>query len=597
MKLHHTTVASVFGLVGMVMLAPSVAFAADAAPAASTTADSGEIVVTAQRRSEKQVDVPITITALSQAQMQTANVQALTDIAKITPGLRFDNAGAFFQPTIRGVGTAVANSGSGSNVGIYIDGFYSPNPLAGDFQLTKVENVEVLKGPQGTLFGHNTTGGAILVTTADPSTQTAMEAKISYGRYDELKEQAYVTFGLTKDIAVDIEGNNRSGNGYLTNISNGQRVGDYHDWSVRTGVKAQVSDDVSVMIRYQHSDDNDPTPALANSYHDPVFGGGQSLFAGPGQYTYNPNQVALGSAPGLQVFSYLKSDVVQGTIKADLGFAKLTSYTQYRRETGDSNLSQTHDGSAALNIALPIDNTTWSQEFLLTSKSGSALQWTAGLFAFSNKDIWVVDLTANNTTNPGPPVAFPMPIQLGGSGTNTKSLAGFLDATYAITPQLFLTAGGRYSHDEVDDAYYDVYSTAFPASTPTIKSNHFTPRAVLRYKPDNESSVYASFTKGYKAAIIDVGGSCQHSSTNYTCNPVAPTKWATSSTTARCRSTCPGSTMITRTCRFRSMTSSRRPMSSMRRNPGFTGLMRSLPTSSTSTSRSTLVAPGPTPAT
>ena len=128
--------------------------------------------MTAQRRSEKMVDVPISITALGAEQLATANVQNLADIQQLTPSLRFDNQIGFFQPTIRGIGTAVTTSGGGSNVGIYINGFYSPNPLAADFQLMNVTDVQVLKGPQGTLFGHNTTGGAILVTTAEPSAET-----------------------------------------------------------------------------------------------------------------------------------------------------------------------------------------------------------------------------------------------------------------------------------------------------------------------------------------------------------------------------------------------------------------------------------------
>jgi iron complex outermembrane receptor protein len=514
------TMASILGLVGFLALAPAPVYAQSSDDIAADS-DDGAIIVTAQRRSEKQVDVPITITAISQQQLQTANVQALTDISKVTPGLRFDNAGAFFQPTIRGVGTAVANSGGGSNVGVYVDGFYSPNPLAGNFQLTKIEGVQVLKGPQGTLFGHNTTGGAILVQTADPRTTPAFESNFSFGRFEEMKLQAYATYGLTSDIAMDIEGSYKTGNGYLTNISSGRRVGDYKNWSFRTGVKAQLSDDVSVLIRYQHSDDNDPTPTLAASYFDPVFGGGQAGFATIKQYTYNPRQVATGAADGLQLFAKLRSDVVQGTIKADLGFANLTSYSQYRWEKGNSNISQTHDGTAALNIGLPINNTTWSQEFLLTSKSGSALQWTAGLFAFSNKDIWQVMLSASGGN------AFPAPLRIGGSGSNTKSVAGFVDATYEVTPQLFVTAGGRYSHDEVVGAYFN--KSLFEGFDPTIntpvsdiKSNHFTPRIVLRYKPDDHSSIYASFTKGYKASIIDVGGSCQHSSGGFVCNDVKP---------------------------------------------------------------------------
>ena len=116
---------SAFALVGAAAFAPAAAFAQDGEAAVRSD---DEIVVTAQRREEKSVDVPITVTSLSAAALETANVQDLSDIAKITPGLRFDFASGYRQPTIRGVGTAVVSSGAVGNVGIYVDGFYSPNP-------------------------------------------------------------------------------------------------------------------------------------------------------------------------------------------------------------------------------------------------------------------------------------------------------------------------------------------------------------------------------------------------------------------------------------------------------------------------------------
>src|SRR6476659_5349138 len=118
------TATSVFGLIGLAAIATPAFAQADSADQATV---SSEIVGTAQRREERQVDVPITITALGPQQLQTANVQSLPDIVKVTPGLRFDNAGGYFQPTIRGVGTPVVTSGGGSNVGIYVDSFYVPN--------------------------------------------------------------------------------------------------------------------------------------------------------------------------------------------------------------------------------------------------------------------------------------------------------------------------------------------------------------------------------------------------------------------------------------------------------------------------------------
>ncbi|MGE3690840.1 MAG: TonB-dependent receptor [Novosphingobium sp.] len=521
---------SIFGLLGFIALAPAPALA----QGSDEGADSGEIIVTAQRRDEKQVDVPITITSISAQQLQTANVQDLPDIVKVTPGLRFDNAGAYFQPTIRGVGTPVVTSGGGSNVGIYVDNFYIPNILAADFKLMKVKSISVLKGPQGTLFGHNTTGGAIQLTTAEPSNEPAFEGKVSYGRFNEFTMQAYATAGLGDRIAFDIEGMYSRGDGWRTNISNNQRVGDWRSWSVRAGLKFELSDAVSVLLRYQHSDVNDPDPLLTSTYVDPVFGSGAPIFALPSEVTFDKNEIASGSNPEDQEFLRIKSDVWQGTIKADLGFANLASYTQFRKENTDSNIEIDYSGSHVFELRLPNGNKTFTQELLLTSKQGSRLQWTAGFYYFQNEDIYttffsdvgVAVLTASDpvpvVATPGFPmfgVAFNPPFRIGGSGTKVKAVAGYFDMTYELTPQLFLTAGARYSHNSVTDAYFNGFfdpSGAAPGD-PTYKrplasisGNKLTPRAVLRYKPNDQSSIYASFTQGFKSAIIDAGGTCQN---------------------------------------------------------------------------------------
>jgi iron complex outermembrane recepter protein len=533
--------ASLVGLAAASLM-PTAVFAQSVAAeeAAAEAGGDAEIVVTAQRREERQVDVPITVANLSAAQLETANVQQLADISKITPGVRFDYAGGFFQPTIRGIGTAVTTSGGGGNVGIYIDGFYSPNPLATNTQLMNVRNIQVLKGPQGTLFGRNTTGGAILIQSADPSIDPGGEFKISYGRYNEVRAQAYATMGISDTVAIDIEGLYARGDGWQRDISNGgRRVGDYENWSVRLGLKADLSDNVSVLLRYQHSESDDPRPLLVSSYFNPnptaldPVSEGQPFYAAPGQFTYNRDEIASGPVPE---FMRTTTDVVQGTIKADLGFANLTSYTQYRKEVVDASLEL--DFSAAINtlspgpevfqLGLPNDNYTFTQELLLTSQPGQRLEWTAGLFYLENRDTYITHI--DNFV--GTPVGR---IRLGGSSTTTKSYAAFFDATYEVVDNLFLTAGIRYAHDEVTDAYWntrflapsytDANNVSQPAPggqvfVPGISSDRVTPRAVIRYKPNDRSSIYGSYTRGYKAAIIDVGGTCQN--LPYICNDVEP---------------------------------------------------------------------------
>ncbi|CAN7633917.1 TonB-dependent receptor [Phenylobacterium sp. LjRoot225] len=499
-----------------------------------------EVIVTAQRRSEASRDVPITITTLNQSQLAVANANQLSDITKLTPSLRFDSAGTFVQPTIRGVGTAVSTSGGGPNVGIYVDGFFQSNSQVADFQLLKVRNIQVLKGPQGTLFGRNTTGGAILVTTADPDSDPAGELKASYARFNTVTLQGYGTTGVGDKVAVDIEGVYRKGDSFKTNIVNDDHhVGKFENWSIRTGAKVQFTDSVSGLLRYTHSETDDPTLQLSNAYLDrsgqagffsKVSAAGQAFYgksssAGvpliyfyaptiPGSYTIDPNKIASGDK---LVFTN-KSDTLQATIKADLGFADLTSYTQYREDRSDNNGDLDATALPFFFIDIDIDNKTLSQEFLLNSKAGTALQWTAGVNYFQNKDIWDI----------GAAFGAPPFLPFGGSGTTTKSYAAFVDATYQLSEKWYFTAGGRYSHDLVTEAYFrtNFTTTAYegpdgnPVSTAglppetvipvkRLKNNSFTPRAVIRYKPNENSSLYASFTRGYKAGILNVGGLSQ----------------------------------------------------------------------------------------
>lgn len=489
---HMVTATSVIALSVMTLSAPV------GAQENKGANEEAEIVVTAQRRNERQVDVPISMTTLGNQQLETAGVDQLSDLSRVAPALRFDSTANFVQPSIRGIGTAVASSGGGANVGIYVDGFYSPNPAAADLQLMKVRNVQVLKGPQGTLFGRNTTGGAILITTADPSTTTAGELSLSYGRFNSQSYQGYATFGLTDKVAMDVEGLLSKGDGFTRNVAAlPYNHGAFENWSVRTGLKAELSDDVSVLLRYTHSEVDDPTNMNTNVYEDPSLGGTNVGTNQPaGLFTTNPNEFAL-DAPS-RFLSH--SDAVQMTVKADLGFANLTSYTQYRTE--DSVMVEDLDMTAALVFPLHIapKDKTISQELLLTSKPGGKLQWTTGLFYFSSKDQWITRL---GTATPADPLSA---MDMGGSSTTTQSLAAFADMTYEITPDLFLTGGARYSHDVVKDAYYITPFSGVRTYVPDLKQDKVSPRVVIRYKPTARSSVYASYTKGYKAGILDVGG-------------------------------------------------------------------------------------------
>lgn len=507
--------ASMGVLASTLLTNPALAQDTAKAPAAAEQSPVGEIVVTAQRRSERSLDVPITITTLSDKTLDDAGVRQLSDMAKVVPALRFDKSGVYTQPTIRGVGTAIATSGGGPNVATYVDGFFLPSAAATDFQLLKVQSVQVLKGPQGTLFGRNTTGGAILVTTADPSETPGGEMRVSYGRFDTVEAQAYATGALAKGVALDVEGLYRRGDGFQTNIVDGNdQIGKYNRWSVRTGLKVEISPDVSAVLRYTHSQSDDPSALMHNAFVDGDGTRWIYQYTPTGYYATKPNEVAL--QPGDGIGAKTNTDVVQGTIKADLGFANLTSYTQLRNERVNSVQDLDATALPIFTIGIGSNSKTFTQELLLNSKAGSRLQWTTGVYYFRNRDSWPTE--AKLGTAPF--------VKNGESGTLSQAIAVFGDATYEITPQLFVTAGARYSHDWVDQAFFEraltasVYEDAngnavpFPADVPLytrfyvpkLTNDRVTPRFVIRFKPDDSSSLYASFTQGYKAGLLNVGG-------------------------------------------------------------------------------------------
>jgi len=486
------------------------AIAQKQAEATADTSDAGMIVVTAQRRQELSRDVPITINTADAVQLRQANVDSLLSLPKLAPGVRIDQQGSYTQPTIRGIGTTLVQTGAGSSVGTYVDGFYLPNSLSLNFEFLNVENVQVLKGPQGTLFGRNTTGGAILITTGEPKDELGGIVEASYERFDAKKVQGYVTSGLGAGISASVEGlwekgdsftkrnlydgNLTAGPGYAPGARSAD-PGAYESWSVRAALKAELSDRVSFLLRYMHQDRSDPRGYMAGTYaaDGVVYSAADTV---PGTvFGTRRGEIATDSALEFG----LNTDTIQLTGKFDLDFAELTSYTQYRHEKYVQISEGDYSSRSFLALNLPETDKILSQELLLNSKPGSRLQYTAGVFLFQHKVDAGVFLAG--VAPPGSQSFFPF----SATGVKVRTFAGFADATYEVAENLFVTGGLRYSHDQVKEPYYQTTAgvPGFFTFQSDRKDDKLSPRVVIRYKPSEESSVYASYTKGFKSAIPD----------------------------------------------------------------------------------------------
>lgn len=447
--------------------------------ATPTSAEQGgvlqEVVVTAEKRKERSVDVPISVSTVTASVLDASGITDVQDVPELVPALRITYSGTFVQPTIRGIGSQVALPGLPQNIATYVDGYYVPDPAADNFNLVNTTAVSVLKGPQGTLFGYNATGGAIQITTSDPQQTPSFLARVGGASYNETSDAFYGTTGLTSDLAVNLATSFDHGDGYVTNLYNNDHdAGEFTNWYIRPKVLWTPSDNVSFLFAYSHDDDDNPMTQNVVARNRETIG-----VAVPGnEIPTTPGVVAL-DAP---TYARLSSDSYTLTSKFDFDFANLTSYTGYRKDTIAQALDYDATPAALNGSAWTVPDTTFTQEFDLASTAKGPLNWVAGAFYMHYTDSY--DYNTNDTA-------------IFTSKNSTDSYAGFANVTYELAPNLYLTGGGRYSIDRPSVAFDLIpYSEAESGDT---EFHNFSGRGVLRYQLSPQSNVYASFTQGYKA--------------------------------------------------------------------------------------------------
>jgi iron complex outermembrane recepter protein len=458
----------------LVLAAP--AWAQDPASVESEVSETDQIFVTAQRRSERLVDVPISITALSGNALEQAGVRSTEDLTAVVAGLNFATNGAFAQPTIRGIGTTVTAAGNDANVAIYVDDVYQPNQVGNFAELVDLEQVEVLKGPQGTLFGRNATGGAIRVTTKRPSFTPELRMTASYGSFQDVRLTAFATAPLSDRLAVSLSFLYADDDGYVQNLGTGNRVADSNALSLRGKILFEATDRVEFMLTASRNE-RVSNPAFTLG----VLNGNSNAVNLPGSIrATNPREVSLSFDPIIDVVS----DQISFHAKADLGFAELSSVTSYANIVTDLVTDIDRTNLPLVSAAVPGEQETWTQEINLVSQGDSNFKWFAGLFYYND------DATSAVIINNG--AIFNTIRQ------KTEAIAPFGEVNLTLG-KLTLLAGARYNIEKKD---YSI--TRGPAEQlREITFNTFTPRIGLRYATSDYSSVYATFSKGFKAGGFD----------------------------------------------------------------------------------------------
>ena len=298
---------------------------APVAPGQATVAD---IIVTAQRRSESLQKVPIAVTALSSAKLESAGIQNTLDLGRVTPGLTsVENSGAS-QPHVRGIGTTASAAGIEQAVATYIDGVYLASAPASLLSLNNVDRIEVLKGPQGTLFGRNATGGLIQIVTKDPQNTPSGSLNLSYGNYDDSAVDLYATGGLASTLASAVALHyEHQGTGYGTNLATGKDTNKLdHDFAAR--VKLLFTPTSMTRIRLSADYENNVSSRFVQSVGPGYicqFNSGP--YGGPFQQLTRAYDIDQNEDPTHR----FEGGGVSLQINQDLGGLNLQSITAYRR--------------------------------------------------------------------------------------------------------------------------------------------------------------------------------------------------------------------------------------------------------------------------
>lgn len=457
-----------------------------------------EVVVTAERRSERLQDVPLSVTAISPDTLAAAAITTTQDLALVTPGLRIDSGGIYTEPVIRGISTYQTTVSSDANIATYIDGVYQQEMLGAIYELPDVQQIEVLKGPQGTLFGRNATGGAILINTLDPNLSTTVgnfDAKI--GNYLYYLGKAYLSTPLVQDkLAASFTVYDEHTDGYMLNLVDDKRYAPVNNFVLRGKLRFDPWDGGDFILETSYAKRLDYQDLKNNFYNgNNVY---RSLIP-PSQLAVQPD--TFGTYYNSHFDDY-KADVsLRGII--DLGPGQLKTTSAYNRTSTELLLDCAGVPLDLCATYFPVDRSrTYQEDLVYTTNQLGKFHATVGADVYSNRAINLPLLYVV------PPISLSDNIW---TIDTAMAYAGFGELNYELTDQLIATAGIRYS-SEKKAAYY-ANTLAFTLNTitpepaiPLLGEHRWTastPRGSLLYKVTDRTNVYFTYSEGFQSGAYN----------------------------------------------------------------------------------------------
>jgi iron complex outermembrane receptor protein len=487
----HRSLVQFFSLATLLAVGPATLYAApdDSAPAALD-----EVVVTAQKRPEKLQDVPITISAFDAATLDREGITSVAELGLLVPGLVYTDVVGYGLPYLRGVGTSATGPGFENPVATYVDGVYYASQIGALVSLNNVASVEVDKGPQGTLFGRNATGGAIQVHTLDPSDHFSGVAELGYGNYNTQEGQLYVTGPLAPGLSANLALSYRDQrDGYGKNLFNGDDVDRFENGTVRGKIKYTPGDATTIILTLDMERGSGvptvyPAPGTIPQFGPPIAANPRDLYGSP------------------EPFSHTAQGGVALSVEQQIGSLTLTNLAAFRHTIFDAEFDSTLTAVPGTTFILQGDepHSQATEELQLASAPGSAFDWIVGAYLYWEHagDGEATLIAGDSFTTFGVPGGLTQaPNDL------TYSAALYGQTTYHFTSATSGTLGLRYTDEYKDDQFVQV-TPAFDQTE--IFKNHInfldpSWRLALQHDFSPGMMTYGSYSRGFKSGGYNDG--------------------------------------------------------------------------------------------
>ncbi|CAN5144070.1 TonB-dependent receptor [soil metagenome] len=534
---HSTAWVSTTAMVMALAVATAAAAKAEEAPPAAEPAVDGDIIVTARMRDERQIDVPVALSVVSGARFTDGEHLRIEDLNMLVPGINI-SIPTPRQTTfsIRGLGANPANDGLEQSTGLFLDGVYLAKSGMAVVDLIDIDRIEVLRGPQGTLIGKNTTAGAIRIQTKGPSFEPEAVVRASTGNFGSLQVQGSVTGPLSDTVAARLTLYRTTRDGWVYNPFRDEKTNAQERQGVRAQLLFRPTSDLSIRLtgEVHHEGDSNYTLIIPNQGVTPAtFYAG--LNAAGGQVAFSPDG---------RLSNYDSPTVIRSTQHAltalvdwDFGDVALASITGYR-EWNYYTISDIDGSSAPLfRASSDLSYRQFSQELRLSSSSDSRLKWTIGGYLFDQHTDYTTRLYYDTAAASQLTRLTPAALAAAAAGSaslarllayngsrwdthadpRTRSYALFGQATFAVTPRFNVTAGARatYETKRMTVSRDAPVSQTTGAAVPALLASAYAPVGVSRndwspslllsvdYKPRPGLMIYASASHGEKAGGLN----------------------------------------------------------------------------------------------